>query len=691
MSGSPLRAQSHRLVLSIHQNRQEDTSGTKIRWPVPQKYSIILRRVAGDEVSRSLEFCTSVEQWTVTSGLARIAMGLACLASIAAALCKETGITVIGVFVAYDLVRCGVLPGTRLTVVTRDAWHRISVAVAVLAVFLAIRLRMQIETPVWYGTTNTAAGVTTGFLDRFLTLSYMDWVQFSLLLLPVSFCPDWRGSIPEVSLATEPGRAVVGVLFVAFVAYRALRIITPRAAIPVAQPKDMSTTTTEDCVVSAVAGAREAMGWALTVLPFLPASNLFFYVGFTIAERVTYAPSVGFCLLAGLSLDWFAKQHGRRLAVAFGIGLIAICAGLCIRRDAEWGNEQASWESAVQTCPKNFVSHVLLGNVYEAQGKDDESSKSFSESLKYNDEYLIAHLNIGRIQMRRRQFSDAKRSFLLASRSCDTAHTCGIVYNAAGLAAMELKQWHDAVEYHTIATQHVPGHSGYISHLEHSKRMAAAAGPDSTAPRKLTTKKKRKKRATSKTTSSKAKVDTAVDQKKSSTDAEPTLQVPTQHEQPEFRKQSSPPPLGTENVRELNAQADALRQSGKAHDAIKLYEKSLKLDDTQVEIHRTSAVILLEHLKARPSDTDARDATLTHLRRASELMPMDTTVFSEYAVTSAKLLGLNTGARMLQERLTAAPENVQLRYVRCLHEGKECMGSHWAPGCFLSFLVLFCS
>ena len=35
------------------------------------------------------------------------------------------------------------------------------------------------------------------------------------------------------------------------------------------------------------------------VLPFLPATNLFFYVGFVVAERVLYLPSVGFCLLAG--------------------------------------------------------------------------------------------------------------------------------------------------------------------------------------------------------------------------------------------------------------------------------------------------------------------------------------------------------------------------------------------------------
>jgi protein O-mannosyl-transferase len=33
------------------------------------------------------------------------------------------------------------------------------------------------------------------------------------------------------------------------------------------------------------------------VLPFLPASNLFFPVGFVVAERVLYIPSMGFCIM----------------------------------------------------------------------------------------------------------------------------------------------------------------------------------------------------------------------------------------------------------------------------------------------------------------------------------------------------------------------------------------------------------
>ena len=36
---------------------------------------------------------------------------------------------------------------------------------------------------------------------------------------------------------------------------------------------------------------------AVIVIAFLPASNLFFRVGFVVAERVLYLPSVGVCLL----------------------------------------------------------------------------------------------------------------------------------------------------------------------------------------------------------------------------------------------------------------------------------------------------------------------------------------------------------------------------------------------------------
>ena len=41
---------------------------------------------------------------------------------------------------------------------------------------------------------------------------------------------------------------------------------------------------------------------SVLVLPFLPASNLLFPVGFVVAERVLYIPSMGFCLLVAMGM-----------------------------------------------------------------------------------------------------------------------------------------------------------------------------------------------------------------------------------------------------------------------------------------------------------------------------------------------------------------------------------------------------
>ena len=46
-----------------------------------------------------------------------------------------------------------------------------------------------------------------------------------------------------------------------------------------------------------LASSQLILALAWTILPFLPASNLFFPVGFVVAERVLYIPSMGFCLL----------------------------------------------------------------------------------------------------------------------------------------------------------------------------------------------------------------------------------------------------------------------------------------------------------------------------------------------------------------------------------------------------------
>lgn len=51
------------------------------------------------------------------------------------------------------------------------------------------------------------------------------------------------------------------------------------------------------------------LGLSWTVITFLPAANIFFPVGFVVAERVLYLPSMGFCLLLSLGIDTFWKHR----------------------------------------------------------------------------------------------------------------------------------------------------------------------------------------------------------------------------------------------------------------------------------------------------------------------------------------------------------------------------------------------
>lgn len=119
----------------------------------------------------------------------------------------------------------------------------------------------------------------------------------------------------------------------------------------------------------------------ILTLPFVPASNLFFYVGFVVAERILYLPSVGYCLLIGLGLgklinfnvhlnkskaklQKFDKQrHKQQLQqqssndvrsiaiIVFLIILISGCSLKTVLRNQDWHDEESLYRSAIKVNP----------------------------------------------------------------------------------------------------------------------------------------------------------------------------------------------------------------------------------------------------------------------------------------------------------------------------------------------------
>ena len=82
------------------------------------------------------------------------------------------------------------------------------------------------------------------------------------------------------------------------------------------------------------------MGLALLIVPFLPAMNIFFKVGFVVAERVLFLSSAGYCLIVVLGLIALSRMlhikkvnatlTKKRTGILRHRGMIDIKSALCL-------------------------------------------------------------------------------------------------------------------------------------------------------------------------------------------------------------------------------------------------------------------------------------------------------------------------------------------------------------------------
>lgn len=95
---------------------------------------------------------------------------------------------------------------------------------------------------------------------------------------------------------------------------------------------------------------------SLMVFPFIPATNLFFYVGFVIAERVLYIPSMGFCLLVSHGANCLYKKYRsdpmKKKCILGCVGLLLMMySGRTVLRNKVWQSEENLYSSGLSTNP----------------------------------------------------------------------------------------------------------------------------------------------------------------------------------------------------------------------------------------------------------------------------------------------------------------------------------------------------
>lgn len=153
---------------------------------------------------------------------------------------------------------------------------------------------------------------------------------------------------------------------------------------------------------------------AFMALPFLPASNLFFPVGFVIAERVLYIPSMGFCMLVAYGWSLMTEKCNKKLSW-FLLSFLLLGHGMkTYYRNWEWESEYSIFMSGLKVNQRNAKLFNNVGHALEGQGEYHEALKYFHTAVSVQEDDVGAHINVGRTYNHLKMFKEAEEAYLKA-------------------------------------------------------------------------------------------------------------------------------------------------------------------------------------------------------------------------------------------------------------------------------------
>ncbi|KAM7335733.1 hypothetical protein ACRRTK_006210 [Alexandromys fortis] len=277
----------------------------------------------------------------------------------------------------------------------RPFLKRAILVISYVMVILYFRLWIMGGTMPLFSEQDNPASFSPHLLTRFLTYSYLLAFNVWLLLAPITLCYDWQvGSIPLVETVWDV-RNLATILLAVVMALLSLHCM---AAFKRLEHKEV------------------LAGLLFLVFPFIPASNLFFRVGFVVAERVLYMPSMGYCILFVHGLNKLCaglSRCGATSLMASTVLLLLLFSWKTVKQNEIWLSRESlfrydkaeslspddhtlpSPRSGVHTLPHNAKVHYNYANFLKDQGRNKEAIYHYRTALKLYPRHASALNNLG--------------------------------------------------------------------------------------------------------------------------------------------------------------------------------------------------------------------------------------------------------------------------------------------------------
>ncbi|KAL4232631.1 Protein O-mannosyl-transferase tmtc2 [Mactra antiquata] len=301
-----------------------------------------------------------------------------------AMLCKETGVTAIGLCVVYDVIILVNQSRKQKTVYMKSLVTRIALAACWTVVILSLRIKIMGRHLPRFTHSANPASFSDSMATRWMTYSYLWSYNFWLMLLPYKLCYDWQhASIPLIEHVTDLRNlatiiCITVIMYIVYQTFREWRNI---------QRKTEETRPSNHFMLISV---------AMTTIPFLPASNLLFPVGFVLAERVLYIPSMGFCICVAVGIcklqeRWSVYNHHMMSLTCLVLMMLTFKTW---KQNTTWQSRETLFRSGIQVMPHNAKVHFNYANFLKSCDMTEEAIYHYKTAISLDDHYPSAHNNL---------------------------------------------------------------------------------------------------------------------------------------------------------------------------------------------------------------------------------------------------------------------------------------------------------
>ncbi|XP_054720801.1 protein O-mannosyl-transferase TMTC1-like [Uloborus diversus] len=313
-----------------------------------------------------------------------------------ALLAKEQGVTVLGVCLTYQFLllmekksvnskpedencKCRQKRCRPLENVSSLQIHaRIIVLLSAMLVLIYVRGWILNGNLPQFGEQDNPAAFSRSWTTRLLSLLYLPAFNFWLMLCPLTLSYDWQmGSIPMVESLYDWRNVATVSYLISLAALFLAALLKPG--------------------VQGIERRRVCLSLSLMIFSFLPASNLLVTVGFVVAERVLYIPSLGFCLLVSHGLQKL-MQRGPLVAWLCRAGALVLILLFVLKtmaRNNVWSSRESLFTSGLESVPNNAKVHYNYANYKKDTGDKFAAIEHYTIALRLWPTHASSHNNLG--------------------------------------------------------------------------------------------------------------------------------------------------------------------------------------------------------------------------------------------------------------------------------------------------------